>query len=407
MTGTAKENAGEGADASSSWRSTLSVMFVAQLLSIVGFSFVLPFIPFYIREIGVTDEKLVPVWAGILGAAASLTMTIFSPIWGWVSDRYGRKPMVERAMFAGAVLTMAMGMVGDVYQLLFLRLLSGAFTGTISASISLVSSVLPVARLGFGLGLMQVAVFSGMSLGPWIGGMIADAVGYRLTFIAGGVMLHVGGLLVLTKAKENFTRPSTASLKRTGSMRALFAFPGFVSLMVVFFLFHFSIQLAIPILPLFIEQVGNLKTGVASTTGLLIGVTGATASISAVAIGYLSDRIGHKRVLILNLFITAVMWAAHALARSIAQLLIIRTVFGLAAGGNLPTMNVLVGKLTTKETYGKAYGLMASMTSLGMTLGPLAGGFMASHIGFRWPFVAVSLLLSLVVIPKILNVKKA
>jgi DHA1 family multidrug resistance protein-like MFS transporter len=273
MTGTAKENAGEGADASSSWRSTLSVMFVAQLLSIVGFSFVLPFIPFYIREIGVTDEKLVPVWAGILGAAASLTMTIFSPIWGWVSDRYGRKPMVERAMFAGAVLTMAMGMVGDVYQLLFLRLLSGAFTGTISASISLVSSVLPVARLGFGLGLMQVAVFSGMSLGPWIGGMIADAVGYRLTFIAGGVMLHVGGLLVLTKAKENFTRPSTASLKRTGSMRALFAFPGFVSLMVVFFLFHFSIQLAIPILPLFIEQVGNLKTGVASTTGLLIGVT--------------------------------------------------------------------------------------------------------------------------------------
>jgi DHA1 family multidrug resistance protein-like MFS transporter len=407
MTGTAKENAGEGADASSSWRSTLSVMFVAQLLSIVGFSFVLPFIPFYIREIGVTDEKLVPVWAGILGAAASLTMTIFSPIWGWVSDRYGRKPMVERAMFAGAVLTMAMGMVGDVYQLLFLRLLSGAFTGTISASISLVSSVLPVARLGFGLGLMQVAVFSGMSLGPWIGGMIADAVGYRLTFIAGGVMLHVGGLLVLTKAKENFTRPSTASLKRTGSMRALFAFPGFVSLMVVFFLFHFSIQLAIPILPLFIEQVGNLKTGVASTTGLLIGVTGATASISAVAIGYLSDRIGHKRVLILNLFITAVMWAAHALARSIAQLLIIRTVFGLAAGGNLPTMNVMVGKLTTKETYGKAYGLMASMTSLGMTLGPLAGGFMASHIGFRWPFVAVSLLLSLVVIPMILNVKKA
>jgi DHA1 family multidrug resistance protein-like MFS transporter len=407
MTGTAKENAGEGADASSSWRSTLSVMFVAQLLSIVGFSFVLPFIPFYIREIGVTDEKLVPVWAGILGAAASLTMTIFSPIWGWVSDRYGRKPMVERAMFAGAVLTMAMGMVGDVYQLLFLRLLSGAFTGTISASISLVSSVLPVARLGFGLGLMQVAVFSGMSLGPWIGGMIADAVGYRLTFIAGGVMLLVGGLLVLTKAKEKFTRPSTASLKRTGSMRALFAFPGFVSLMVVFFLFHFSIQLAIPILPLFIEQVGNLKTGVASTTGLLIGVTGATASISAVAIGYLSDRIGHKRVLILNLFITAVMWAAHALARSIAQLLIIRTVFGLAAGGNLPTMNVLVGKLTTKETYGKAYGLMASMTSLGMTLGPLAGGFMASHIGFRWPFVAVSLLLSLVVIPMILNVKKA
>jgi DHA1 family multidrug resistance protein-like MFS transporter len=403
---TAKENVGQDTDGASSWRSTLFVMFVAQLFSIVGFAFVLPFIPFYIREIGVTDEKLVPVWAGILGAAGSLTMTIFSPIWGWLSDRYGRKPMVERAMFAGAVLTMAMGVVGNVYQLLFLRLLSGAFTGTISASISLVSSVLPVASLGFGLGLMQVAVFLGMSLGPWIGGMIADAVGYRLTFIAGGGMLFVGGLLVLMKAKEKFIRPSTASLKKSGSMRTLFALPGFVSLMAVFFLFHFSIQIAIPILPLFIEQVGDLKTGVASTTGLMIGVTGATASISAVAIGYLSDRVGHKRVLIVNLFITALMWAVHALARSIPQLLIIRTVFGLAAGGNLPTMNALVGKLTTKETYGKAYGLMASMTSLGMTLGPLAGGIMASYMGFRWPFVVVSLLLSLVVIPVILSVKR-
>jgi DHA1 family multidrug resistance protein-like MFS transporter len=253
---------------------------------------------------------------------------------------------------------------------------------------------------------MQVAVFLGMSLGPWIGGMIADIVGYRLTFIAGGILLLVGGLLVLMGAKEQFIRPSAVSLKRSGSMRKLFALPGFVPLMAVFLLFHFSIQLAIPILPLFIEEVGNLKTGVASTTGLMFAVTGATASISAVAIGYLSDRMGHKRVLIVNLFITGLMWAAHALARTIPQLLIIRIVFGFAAGGNLPTMNALVGKVTTKETYGKAYGLMASMTSLGMTLGPLAGGIMASHIGFRWPFVVVSLLLSLVVIPVILKVKR-
>jgi DHA1 family multidrug resistance protein-like MFS transporter len=70
-------------------------------------------------------------------------------------------------------------------------------------------------------------------------------------------------------------------------------------------------------------------------------------------------------------------------------------------------MNALVGKLTTRETYGKAYGLMASMSSLGMTLGPLAGGIMASHMGFRWPFVVVSLLLSLVVIPVTDNLQHA
>ncbi len=405
MTSREKESTGPGAHETSPWRLTLFVMFIAQFLSIVGFAFVLPFIPFYVREIGVTDEKLVPVWAGILLAASSLTMTIFAPIWGWLSDRYGRKLMVERAMFAGAIITMATGMIGDVYQLLFLRLLAGAFTGTIAASIALVSSVLPGTRLGFGLGLMQVAVFLGMSLGPWMGGMIADMIGYRLTFIAGGAILLVGGVLVMLGAEEKFIRPSAASLKRSGTMGMLFAMPGLVSLMVVFLLFHFSINIAIPILPLFIEEVGNLKTQVASTTGLLLGVTGATASISAAAIGYLSDRRGHKQVLIFNLFIASMLWAAHALARNIDQLLVIRILFGFAVGGNLPLMNALVGKLTPKESYGKAYGLTASMTSLGMTLGPLAGGIMASYMGLHWPFVVVSLLLSLVVIPLILSLK--
>jgi DHA1 family multidrug resistance protein-like MFS transporter len=405
MTPTEKENTGQDTDETSPWRSTLFVMFIAQLISIVGFAFVYPFIPFYIREIGVTDETLVPIWAGILGAASSLTMTIFSPIWGWLSDRYGRKLMVERAMFAGAIIIMAMGMVGNVYQLLILRLLQGALAGTISASIALVSTALPGTKLGFGLGLMQVAVFLGMSLGPWIGGMIADILGYRLTFVAGGAILLVGGILVMIGAKEKFIRPSAVSLKRSGSMRTLFALPGFVSLMVVFLLFHFSVNIAIPIIPLFIEEVGNLKTRVASTTGLMLAVTGATASISAAAIGYLSDRRGHKQVLIVNLFISSILWVAHALARNIDQLLVIRILFGFAVGGNLPTMNALVGKFTPKESYGKAYGLMASMTSLGMTLGPLAGGIMASYMGLRWPFVAVGLLLSLVLIPIILRLK--
>lgn len=405
MTPTAKENTDQDTDETSPWRLTLFVMFIAQWISIVGFSFVIPFIPFYIREIGVTDEKLVPIWAGIMMAASSLTMTIFAPFWGWLSDRYGRKLMVERAMFAGAIITMAMGIIGNVYQLIILLLLEGAFTGTFSASISLVSSVLPGTKLGFGLGLMQVAVFLGISLGPWIGGIIADIVGYRLTFIAGGAIVLFGGILVMIGAREKFIRPSALSLKRSGSMRALFALPGFVSLMFVFLLFNFSIHITMPIIPLFIEEIGNLKTRVASMTGLLLAITGVTASISAAAIGYLSDRRGNKQVLIFNLFITSILWVNHALARNIDQLLVIRILFGFAVGGILPTMNTLVGKLTPKENYGKAYGLMASMASLGMTLGPLAGGIMASYMGLRWPFVAVSLLLSLVVIPIILSLK--
>lgn len=381
------------------WKATLAVMFTAQLLSIVGFAFVLPFIPFYIRELGVTDERLVPVWAGVLAAAASLVMTVFSPLWGWLSDRHGRKIMVERAMFAGAAITMATGMVSNVYQLLVLRLLTGAATGTISASVSLVSATVPKARLGFSLGLMQVAVFLGMTLGPWIGGLLADAFGYRHTFIVGGMILLTGGILVMVGARERFTRPSEAALKRSGSLRSLLSYPGFAPMLAVFFLFNFSVYVAIPILPLFIEAVGNLKVGVASTTGLLFAISGAAAAVSAAGIGYLSDSIGYKRVLVVHLLLSGILWVFHALANSVSQLMAIRLFYGLAAGGIVPTMNALVGLLMPRDVYGKAYGLTSSMTCLGMTLGPLAGGIMASYAGYRWPFVFVSVVLILVVFP--------
>ena len=99
------------------WRQTLYILFVAQFLSMIGFAFVLPFLPFYVRELGITDERMVPVWAGVLVASGSLVMAFFSPLWGWLSDRYGRKIMVERAMFGGAVITFASNIPGATQTL--------------------------------------------------------------------------------------------------------------------------------------------------------------------------------------------------------------------------------------------------------------------------------------------------
>jgi MFS transporter, DHA1 family, multidrug resistance protein len=238
-----------------------------------------------------------------------------------------------------------------------------------------------------------------MSLGPWVGGVCADAFGYRATFITGGAILFAGGLLVLVGARERFTRPSAEALKSTGRMGSLFACSGFGTMMAVFLLFNFSVNVAIPILPLFIETFGVAAARIASTTGLLIALSGAAGAVSAAGIGYLGDRIGHKRLLILALILTGILWLAHGVAQSVPQLMVIRILYGLAAGGILPTMNALVGRLTPRECYGKSYGLTASMTSLGMTLGPLAGGFMASYLGYRWPMVFVAFVLIAVVFP--------
>ncbi len=389
-----------------SWQRTLYVLFAAQFLSMIGFAFALPFLPFYIREIGVADERLVPIWAGVMTASGSLVMAFFSPLWGWLSDRHGRKIMVERAMFGGAVITFAMGLVSDVWQLLFLRVLSGAATGTISASIAMISSVVPPERLGYALGVMQVAVFLGMTLGPWIGGVLADLVGYRLTFMAGGIILLLGGALVLWGAHERLRRPTEDALAKGDRIFSLLAYGGFPAMLALFFFFHFTVHFVAPILPLFIETMCDPALGgVASTTGLLFAISGGAAALSAGGIGYVSDRVGCGRVLLFHLILTALSMVLHGAAQGIFQLVLLRIFYGFTAGGILPTMNALVGRLIPPASHGKAYGLTSSMTCLGMAAGPLFGGIMASAWGYRWPFVFVGTMMIALTFPMVLSIR--
>src|SRR5205823_6634937 len=148
------------------------------------------------------------LWSGAVNAGGAAVMAISAPLWGIIADRYGRKPMVLRAMFAGSVTIALMSLAQRPWHLLVLRFFEGAFTGTVTASTTLVASTTPRERMGFGLGMMQMAVFSGSSVGPLLGGVLGDRLGYRPTFVVAGSMLFISAILVLTLVREEFTRPA-------------------------------------------------------------------------------------------------------------------------------------------------------------------------------------------------------
>ena len=112
-----------------SWRRTLAIMFVAQLFSAVGFSIIFPFLPLYIADLGTTTGLSIEFWSGMVFSSQAITMMIASPIWGTMADRYGRKLMVERAMFGGAVIVLLMAFVQSAEQLVLLRAIQGFITG--------------------------------------------------------------------------------------------------------------------------------------------------------------------------------------------------------------------------------------------------------------------------------------
>ena len=120
------------------WERTAWVASATQFLTLVGFGFGLPFLPMYVQALGVTDRAQVAVWSGVISGSAALTMAVLAPIWGVLADRYGRKPMLVRAMIGGAFAVGAMGFVGNVWQLLGLRLIQGGVTGSQAAGAALI-----------------------------------------------------------------------------------------------------------------------------------------------------------------------------------------------------------------------------------------------------------------------------
>jgi DHA1 family multidrug resistance protein-like MFS transporter len=388
------------------WKRTLYAVWIAQTVSLLAFTSVFPFLPFYIRQLGVTGEREIPRWAGLLGTAPGVTMIIFAPLWGVLADRYGRKIMVERVLFGGAGLLLLMGMVGNVHQLLALRILQGALTGITSASVALVSSVTPSERTGFSLGLMQSAAFVGGSAGPLIGGPLADALGYRAVFYISAVGLLAAGLLVLLLAEEKFI-PGEISKNQKTSLLSVISLRGFTVVMSIVFLVQFASTMLGPILPLFTEKIMKVKTGIAASAGVVIAASGITAALSSTLMGRAADRIGHKRILVGCALFSGLLCVPQALSRNIPDLLFLRLIFGLALGGITPTINSLVSSIVPRECYGKAFGITASVTCAGWAVGPVTGGETAYRFGYEFPFLLTGALFIAAGIYALLRIPKS
>ncbi len=369
------------------WKKTFASSFIAQILSILGFSFALPFLPFFISELGVYDKGEQALWAGITLAAAGFTLAIFAPVWGVLADRFGRKPMVVRSMLGGTAVLVLMSYVQTVGQLVVCRLLQGAFTGTIAASVALVASVVPRRRSGMTLGMMQAAVFIGSSIGPLFGGLVADAYGYRVSFQAGAALVFLGGLFVLFGTEENFVAPDEKTAGNAPGFKSIFLLHGFFAAVLIMFSVQFSNTLVNPSFPLIVKDILPDVSNLNSITGAVIASAALAGAVSSVLLGFAGDKIGHRKVLIGCCIGACAASLGHYYAASLNELFAARILFGLAVAGMLPAANAMIHSIIDHRNIGKAYGLANSISMVGIALGPLAGGYLAKIGGLRMPFM--------------------
>ncbi len=372
----------------------LYVIWAAELMAIAGFTVVIPFLPYYVQELGVTDPEQVAIWSGLVFTGHGVTMAILAPIWGSLADRYGRKLMVQRAMFGGAVVLGAMGFASNVQQLAILRTIQGGLTGTIPAATTLIASSVPREKSGYALGLLQMAIYVGASAGPLLGGLVADTLGYRAAFWVTASLLFTAGVSVFFLVEER-VKPSQPEKDSPaeGFWRGLALVLQSRALLVIFgirLITRLGLRMMGPMLPLFVQSLMLDGERVASVTGLISGVGAATSALGAVALGQLGDRVGYWRVMVACTLGAAALHVPQFFVSTPTQLLILQAAAGLVLGGIVASVSATLANLAPKGRQGVVYGVDTSATSVARAVAPMAGAAIATGLGLRFIFLCTA-----------------
>ncbi|MDD4877002.1 MAG: MFS transporter, partial [Dehalococcoidales bacterium] len=365
-----------------SWRKNLYAIFVAEFVVLSGFSFASPFMALYIQQLGNFTNQESAFWAGIATGCSGIAMFLSSPLWGIIADRWGRKPMVLRAMFGSAIVIALNGIAPNIYCLVALRFAQGLLSGTIAAASALVGASTPRDKMPFAMGLIALALYGGTTIGPLIGGVIADAVGYQAAFFITGAILFSGGLIVIFFVKEKFVRPVHSQGNSLVNTLKLAKSKEILPLLLVLCTLHLGPSMILPMIPLFIRQL-NAEGTIATSAGLAFCFMGIISAVSAAIAGRIGGRISLKKMLVFSCIITGLLYLPPMWAGTVTQLVIFIALTGLLQGGIMTSSQALVGLSASGSQQGVIYGLAQSANAIGAGIGPLLGGSLASGLGLK------------------------
>jgi DHA1 family multidrug resistance protein-like MFS transporter len=384
----------ENSEKQVSWQRTLYIMFFAQLMVAVGFSSIFPFLPLYVEQLGSTTGMSIELLAGLVYSAQAFAMMVVSPIWGAVADRLGRKLMVQRSMYGGAVILLLMAFVTSAEQLVLLRTLQGLITGTMAAANALLASVTPRRESGYAMGLLQVGFSVGLAVGPLVGGAAADAFGYSAAFYITSAFLLLGGLTVTFGVHENFTpvkRKKGPQSSLVNNWRSLLTLPGVFITYLMRFITSTGRMMTTPIIPLFVQGLLENSASLNTFTGLVMGISSGTTTVSAVILGKLGDRKGYRKILVISMIVLVGGYAGQGYVTAGWQFLALQALVGAALGGVVPIISALLANYIKAGGEGSAFGLDNSVTAAGRGVAPLLGAAVATAWGYPLTFVATGL----------------
>jgi DHA1 family tetracycline resistance protein-like MFS transporter len=364
-------------------RSPLAILFMAVLVDMLGFGIVIPVLPFYALEMQAT-----PLQVTLLIASFSAMQMLATPIWGRVSDRHGRRPLLIAGLFASSISYLIFGLANSLALLLVSRMAAGAAGGTISIAHAYIADTTTAEERAHNMGLIGAAAGLGVMIGPAIGGFFSRFTLGTPGFVAAGLcaLNAIAAIWLLPESrpreKRTGARTGSAATMR-GWLDTMTGYP-LSLLLTVYFLGITSFTAMTALLALFFERRFGIG---AEQMGLLFALSGGfTVVVRGVALRWLVRRFGEIVTMRTGALALTAAFLVMPLMPSFAWALVGVPLYAFGAGTLFPSLATLTSFASDAESQGSVLGGSQFVGGLGRVVGPIWAGFLFQAAAIRTPF---------------------
>ncbi|UOQ83337.1 MFS transporter [Gracilibacillus salinarum] len=361
-------------------KKVLAVLFLVMFFVMVGFGIIIPVLPFYAEELGAS-----PLALGLLMATYSVMQFLFSPMWGRISDKIGRKPVLLIGIAGLALSFFLLATANQLWMLFAARIIGGLLSSANMPTVTAyVADITTEEDRGKGMGIIGAAVGLGFIFGPAIGGVFSSG-NLAIPFYLSGISSLITFALVAIVLRE--TRPEkaeqvTAPAKRRSLLKAL------KTPMAYLYVLQWFVSVSLAGLEATFAYFAFDRAGLGTVElGYIFMIMGlAGAIVQGGLVGQLTKRLGEGKVIQIGVIVSAIGFALILFVQDFLTAAIFLTIFGLGNGLIRPSVSSLLTKKATSG-YGEVTGMLSSFDSLGRIIGPPLGGFLYG-VAIILPYVA-------------------
>ncbi len=357
--------------------SPLVIIFLTVFIDLLGFGIIIPLLPFYAERFGGSAATV-----GMLSVSFSLMQFVFMPIWGRLSDRYGRRPILLLGLFGSFGSYLLFGLAGSLPLLFVSRAFAGIAGATVSTAQAFIADTTTKENRAKGMGLVGAAFGLGFIFGPAIGGFLSRWGHAAPPFFASALSLanFVAAWFLLPESRPAHVPLTERQLgSRVAALRKALTRPAMPMLLLVYFLVVAAFSGFETTFALFSERRHGFTE---ETIGYLFAYVGVVlALVQGGLVGRVVRRFGERRLVPPAILVLAAGLALIPIATSVPGLCVAIGVMSLGMGFNSPSLVSLISQASDPEDQGGILGVSQSLASLARIMGPAWGGLLFDHVG--------------------------